>query len=140
MLNPAKNLVLNLISRLTQKVGRSLFSQMLLAVLCVLLLAQIVTFGILSMIYSGAISEVNESQQIEKFVTVVEKLEQVEGGQDYGSLLNPFNNDYARYSIQKRMDLSHVTMNESEQAVVNNITAALGQNYQGRVWVKQERQ
>ncbi|GEA49679.1 hypothetical protein VIN01S_04830 [Vibrio inusitatus NBRC 102082] len=140
MLNPAKNLVLNLISRLSQKVGRSLFSQMLLAILSVLLLAQIVTFGILSEIYSGAISEVNESQQIEKFVTVVETVEQVEGEQDFGSILNPLNNDYARHSIQKRMDLSSVTMNGSEQAVVNKITAELGQSYQGRVWVKQERQ
>jgi signal transduction histidine kinase len=140
MLNPAENLVQNLISRLSQKVGRSLFSQMLLAVLSVLLLAQIVTFGILSVIYSGAISEVNESQQIQKFVTVVETLERAEGEQDYGSILNPLNNDYVRYSIQKRMDLTSVIMNESEQAVVNKITAALGQNYQGRVWVKQERQ
>ena len=128
MLNPAKNLVLNLITRLTQKVGRSLFSQMLLAVLSVLLLAQIVTFGILSVIYSGAISEVNESQQIEKLVTVVEKIEQVEREQDYGSLLNSFNTDYASYNIQKRMDLSSVTMNDSEQVVVNKITAALGQS------------
>lgn len=140
MLNPAENLVRNLISRLSQKVGRSLFSQMLLAVLSVLLLAQIVTFGILSVIYSGAISEVNESQQIQKFVTVVETLERAEGEQDYGSILNPLNNDYVRYSTQKRMDLTSVIMNESEQAVVNKITAALGQNYQGRVWVKQERQ
>ncbi|MGR5488600.1 hypothetical protein, partial [Vibrio alfacsensis] len=84
MLNFAKNLVQNLVSRLTRKVGRSLFSQMLLAVLSVLLLAQIVTFGILSAIYSGAISEVNESQQIQKFVTVVETVEQAEGEKDYG--------------------------------------------------------
>lgn len=140
MLNSAKNLVLNLVSRLTQKVGRSLFSQMLLAVLSVLLLAQIVTFGILSAIYSGAISEVNESQQIQKFVTVVETVEQAEGEKDYGSILNPFNTDYAIYNIQKRMDLSSVTMNGYEQAVVDRITAALGQSYQGRVWVKQERQ
>ncbi|PMH25532.1 hypothetical protein BCU71_24520 [Vibrio lentus] len=140
MLNPAKNLVLNLISRLSQKVGRSLFSQMLLAVLSVLLLAQIVTFGILSVIYSGAISEVNESQQLQKFVAVVDKLEQGAGDQDYGSFLNSFNTDYASYNIQKRMDLSSVTMNDSEQVVVNKITAALGQSYQGRVWVKQERQ
>ncbi|MGR5489098.1 hypothetical protein, partial [Vibrio alfacsensis] len=55
-------------------------------------------------------------------------------------ILNPFNTDYAIYNIQKHMDLSSVTMNGYEQAVVDRITAALGQSYQGRVWVKQERQ
>lgn len=136
MLNPAKKLILNL----TNKVSRSLFSQMLLAVLSVLLIAQVATFGILSVIYNGAISEVNENLEVQKLITVVETLEQYTEEYDFGSIINPLSSDNARYSLQKRINIGGFKMRKQEQAVANKITALLGSNYQERVWVKLERQ
>ena len=113
----------------------SMVTQMVLAVLVALVIAQIFSFVILGNAYRTVLSDISQKSQFQQIESLVWLLEN-NPISDYSAILAAARTKNAWFTVDDRSELANRAMNVRDKRLMQRLLHLMGNQYKGRILVK----